>query len=167
MKTTILGCIAAFIQIFSALPVYSSDCSGGWNVLPNYQPGLGGPCKLLGLDTNRGVCQPGYAYETLCDDASNGRYRTCQGPRRCSGGYDQGPPQNVDCRYWDYKRNRPCPSGRVNNDCRGDCESLPYQQQPQQYPQQNVDCRYWDYRQNRPCPPGYINKDCQGGCGRM
>ena len=164
----LVACTVAVMLILAALPVYSADCSGGWKVLPNYQPGLGGPCRLLGLDTNVGVCQPGYAYETLCDDASNGRYRTCQGPRRCSGGNAQGPPQNVNCAYWDYKRNQPCAPGYINSDCRGGCEREPRPQpyQPPPPPQQNFDCRYWDYDHNRPCPPGYINRDCRGGCGR-
>jgi hypothetical protein len=107
--------------------IYAADCSGGWNRLPNYNKNRGGACKQMGLDSHRGICQPGQAYETLCDDSSGGKYRICQGPRRCDGGGGNynAPPQNMNCTHWDYKRNRPCPNGYLNNDCKGTCESLP------------------------------------------
>lgn len=179
MKKILSGLVAlSAALLLHSLPATANDCPGGWRVMPNYQPGSGGPCQLLGLNSRAGVCQPGYEYETLCDDASGGRYKTCQGPRRCSGGnsggygggwggggYNQpGPPPNGQCTSWDYKRNRPCPSGYVNNDCIGTCESL---QAPPQRNQQQNNCYYWDFSRNQPCPPGYINRDCSGDCGRM
>ncbi len=117
----------------------AADCGGGWRVLPNYNPSSGGPCAALGLDTHRGVCLPGQRYETLCDDASGGRYRTCQGSRQCyddrggRGGRDRdddyypgggggGGGYNDGCRGWDYNYNQPCPRGYINRDCRGGCE---------------------------------------------
>jgi hypothetical protein len=111
--------------LLSATSVVASDCSGGWSVLPNYNPGVA-PCKQLGLDSRRGVCQPGQAYETLCDDMKGGRYRICQGPRPCGGGHTVAPPQHhqqqQQCQGWDYNYNQPCPRGYVNYDCRGGCE---------------------------------------------
>lgn len=71
-----------FILMGTAL-AQAAECSGGWRVIPNYRPERGAPCAQLGLDTHRGTCVPGQAYEVLCDDASGGRYRTCPGDRRC------------------------------------------------------------------------------------
>jgi hypothetical protein len=106
-----------------ASAAFAADCSGGYQVLSNYQPGQGGPCKMLGLDTHKGVCQSGYAYETLCDDASGGRYRTCQGPGKCnSGGNNNSQPNN--CTSWDYSANRPCKAGYINRDCSGGCGKI-------------------------------------------
>jgi len=104
-------------------PVTASDCSGPWNVLPNRTPGMT-PCEQLGLDTKRGVCQPGQAYETLCDDSKGNRYRICQGPRPCSKNVaPAAPPVQVapPCTTWDYTNNKPCPPGYLNHDCRGGC----------------------------------------------
>lgn len=105
--------------------VYAAmDCSGGWNVLPNYKGG-GGPCKVLGLNSRVGTCQSGHAYETLCDDTKGGRYRTCQGPRKCNVAppqYKTPPVKQTPCTTWDYVYNQPCPRGYVNKDCRGGCE---------------------------------------------
>ena len=152
------------LLLLFAFKAQASDCSGGWIKMPNYRSGQGGPCKMMGLDSRAGTCLPGRQYETLCDDKKGGMYRTCEGPRRCSGSASAAPPSNYggDCTGWDYKRNRPCPSGYVNNDCYGDCESLPAPGQ-QQWNQQR-DCESWDYQRNRPCPPGYTNRDCRGGC---
>lgn len=65
-----------------------SQCDGvQWDRLANYQPGSGGACKVIGLDTNKAVCPYyeedsfGCGYTTYCDDASGGRYRLCRGPR--------------------------------------------------------------------------------------
>lgn len=133
----------------------AGDCPGQWQVLPNHYAGQGAPCRVLGLDSHRGICQPGNTYETLCDDAREGRYKTCQGPRVCNTyGHTPAPAPQHDCSTWDFKANRPCPPGTINSDCRGGCQSTT----------QN-NCTSWDYKHNRPCPPGYINRDCHGNCG--
>lgn len=136
MNRVILAVMAiAATGIIGVAAAGAADCGGSWRVVPNYNPSSGGPCAAMGLDTHRGVCLPGQRYETLCDDASGGRYRTCQGPRPCfeergggrhgddyypprggGGGYDDG------CRGWDYNYNQPCPRGYINRDCRGGCE---------------------------------------------
>ena len=161
MKLIHVCMLLAGISVFFHIQAYGSDCSGGWKQMPNYKSGQGGPCKMLGLDSHVGVCQPGQQFETLCDDAKGGKYRTCQGPRRCDGGNSNvAPPTNsANCSSWDYKRNRPCPNGYVNNDCYGDCESLPTRNQSQ-----GGDCTTRDYQRKQPCPPGYRNSDCRGGC---
>lgn len=133
----------------------ASDCSGPWQVLRNR--GGQAPCRALGLDSNRGTCRPGDAFETLCDDAKNGRYRTCQGPRRCNNNQPINAGGPSDCTRWDYDHNRPCPPGTMNKDCRGGCGPIQ---------QNNNNCQGWDYNYNQPCPPGFINRDCQGGCER-
>lgn len=140
-----------------AFSAQAMDCPGGWQVLPEHYRTGAAPCQSLGLDSHRGVCQPGHTYETLCDDTSNHRFKTCQGPRICDG-YGQVPPpmpQN-NCTTWDYHANRPCPPGYVNPDCQGGCQSVG---------DQRNDCTSWDYQHNRPCPPGFINRDCHGNCG--
>ena len=125
--------LLAVCGVFIASAAGAADCSGGWRVMPNYQPGTGGVCAALGLDTHGGVCLPGQRYETLCDDASGGRYRTCQGPRECyddrrRGGDDYTPwggggrRGGDGCRGWDYNYDQPCPPGYINRDCRGGCE---------------------------------------------
>ena len=133
-KAVISVLIVAGCGIFTASAAIGAECGGGWQVLPNYNPSSGGACAALGLDTHRGVCLPGQRYETLCDDASGGRYRTCQGSRQCyddnrRGGDDfypgggRGRGRGDDgCRGWDYNYNQPCPPGYVNRDCRGGCE---------------------------------------------
>lgn len=135
MKKSILYSLAAFVfGLFVSSVAVAADCGGGWRTLPNYNPSSGGPCAALGLDTHRGVCQPGQRYETLCDDASGGRYKTCQGSQPCYKDRDRGGddfynggrrpsnrPDN-DCRGWDYNYDQPCPRGYVNHDCRGGCE---------------------------------------------
>ena len=72
-----------------------SQCEGSpWQRLDYYEPGSGGACKVLGLDTNKATCPLfeedsfGCGYSTYCDDASGGRYRLCRGPRnpRCHVG---------------------------------------------------------------------------------
>ena len=108
----------------SGQTVNAADCSGSWNVLPKRNPRMT-PCAQLGLDTHRGTCQPGKIYETLCDDAKGDRYRICQGRRPCGNSVTPAPlPAQAapPCTSWDYKRNRPCPSGYTNPDCRGGCE---------------------------------------------
>jgi len=111
---------------------------------------MGAPCQALGLDTHRGTCQPGQAYETLCDDAAGGLYRTCQGPTPCGGQATGG----SQCSNWDFTYNQPCPEGYVNADCKDHCETLAGEKK----------CRQWDYIYKQPCPAGYINRDCKGGC---
>jgi len=140
MNRAILAVLAMVASgILSATAAGAADCGGSWRVLPNYNPSSGGPCAAMGLDTHRGVCLPGQRYETLCDDASGGRYRTCQGSRPCyeerrGGGQYHGddyyPPHgggggggyNDGCRGWDYNYDQPCPRGYINRDCRGGCE---------------------------------------------
>ena len=123
MKTKLFGLTIGLLQLFFfAFSAQGDDCPGPWNVLPNYNPNQGAPCQILGLHSRHGVCQPGYAFETLCDDASNGRYKICQGPRRCNQKQVVPAPQpQFDCTSWDYEHNRPCPPGYINRDCRGDC----------------------------------------------
>ncbi len=144
--------------LFFSFSVQAGDCPGQWQVLPNHYGGHGAPCRTLGLDSHRGVCQPGNTYETLCDDTTNNRYKTCQGARVCNTYGNTPPPApQHDCTTWDFEANRPCPPGAVNSDCRSGCQSVA---------QQN-NCTSWDYQHNRPCPPGYINRDCHGNCGPM
>jgi len=133
-----------------ALAAPRDNCRGDFSVLPGFR-GPGGACAQMGLNSRAGTCVPGEPFEIFCDDASGGRYRTCEGTRRCGGrfnnrpdnagpGWEGGwyhgrpmppparpepPPPNrpADCTTWDFDANRPCPPGRINRDCRGDCES--------------------------------------------
>lgn len=133
----------------------AADCSGPWQVLRN--TGGQSPCRALGLDSQRGTCRPGDAYETLCDSTTKGRYRICQGPTPCG----RQPHQRrgaQDCTRWDYDSNRPCPPGYFNHDCRGGCGPA--------IQNNNNNCSHWDYKYNQPCPPGFINRDCRGACER-
>jgi hypothetical protein len=131
------------------------DCPGNFQTLPNYHRGMGQPCKILGLDSRHGTCRPGDTYETLCDDADGGRYKTCQGPRLCNEQRYPEPGRREDCSRWDFVNNQPCPRGYVNLDCSGYCEPAT---------SGDDNCKFWDFAYNRPCPEGYINYDCQGGC---
>jgi hypothetical protein len=156
-RITLLLLFSSLLLFVSSLPSVASDCTGPWQKLHN----LGGqsPCAALGLDSNRGVCRPGDTYETLCDDIQGGKYRICQGPRRCEPQRPSAPPGHLrpkpqDCTGWDYQYNRPCPPGTRNTDCRGGCDSVERQN----------DCTGWDYNYNQPCPRGFINRDCRGGC---
>jgi len=122
MKNSLILSLLTLLTIsLFCQPVTAADCSGPWNTLPSRTPGMA-PCAQLGLDTHRGVCKPGQAYETLCDDAKDGRYRICQGPQPCNN-YAAPPPTqgSIPCTNWDNDHNRPCPPGHVNRDCRGDC----------------------------------------------
>lgn len=153
IRQGVLLCIAALFLM--APTVEAMDCAGPWQVLPKHLRGKGAPCQALGLDTNSGVCQPGQTHETLCDDTSNHRYKTCQGPRICDGyGNPVAPAPQHGCTSWDYLANKPCPPGYVNPDCQGGCQSAAEQN----------DCTRWDYIYNQPCPPGFINRDCYGSC---
>lgn len=145
MKKTIGSFLVLVVwALFFSSPAPAADCSGGWQVLPNYRPGSGGPCAAIGLDTNRGVCRPGQRYETLCDDASGGRYRVCQGPRPCYDDRDRRGRGD----YYDRDRRG-----------RGD-----YYDRDRRRFRPARDCRSWDYAYDRPCPRGYFNPDCRGGC---
>jgi hypothetical protein len=132
MKKALFIVSLLLLQVgFLAYTVSAGDCSGNYTVLRNYQPGHGGPCKMLGLDSHQGVCQAGYAYETLCDDTSGGRYKTCQGPRACNSNSVTQPSQPAqpaqpqpNCTSWDYSANRPCPTGYINRDCSGGCGKI-------------------------------------------
>jgi len=152
MKTFSLSIVlSSLLCIIIFTSAHGEDCPGPWQKLPNFKKGSGGACKALGLDSKRGTCQPGQIYETLCDDIEGGRYKTCQGSRRCD---NQAAPQSGNCRQWDFVYNQPCPQGYVNVDCQGACE--------QQSGRDN--CERWDFIYNKPCPNGYVNYDCQGGC---
>jgi len=159
MKTWKAALFFLAISIVSfSVTVQAQDCPGQWQVLPNHYGGQGAPCRVLGLDSHRGVCQPGNTYETLCDDTSSNRYKTCQGPRVCNSyGFTPPPAPQHACTTWDFEANRPCAPGTINRDCRSGCQSVV---------QQN-NCTSWDYQHNRPCPPGFINRDCHGNCGPM
>jgi len=151
MKRICVSILAAFILVsLAVVPGYSADCIGQWKKIPNYKQRMGAPCKALGLDTHRGTCQPGQAYETLCDDAAGGLYRTCQGPTPCNNALSG----NNNCGNWDFNYNTPCPQGYVNMDCKGGCEKV----------SGNRPCEAWDNNYNKPCPQGYVNLDCKGGC---
>ncbi len=127
MKKIVLGSLMCFMQLFLlCISAQCSDCPGNnWQVIPNYAPGRGGPCKMLGLNSHQGICQAGQAFETLCDDIAGGKYKICQGPRPCNSSRQVAPPvpQQNDCTRWDYSYNQPCPPGYINRDCRGSCES--------------------------------------------
>lgn len=125
--------IALVCGVFASTLAHAADCGGGWQVLPHYNASSGGPCASLGLNTHGGVCQPGQRYETLCDDASGGRYKVCQGSRPCVddrgrggddsfGGGRRHSNRDDECRGWDFNYDQPCPRGYINDDCRGGCE---------------------------------------------
>ncbi len=155
MKSILISILAILTLLsLSAVPGYTADCAGQWKRMPNYKQRMGAPCKALGLDTHRGVCQPGKSFETLCDDAANGLYRTCSGPNPCN---QPQKGKGSNCQNWDYNYSQPCPQGYVNKDCKGGCEKA----------SSSRPCEGWDYNYNQPCPQGFINRDCKGGCKRM
>lgn len=126
IRTVVSLVVVGSVFLLGSIAV-AGDCPGGWQKIANYNKSrMGAPCAYLGLDTHRGTCQPGQQYETLCDDASNGRYKTCRGPRLCYGAQQPVPtiPQQSapPCSSWDYTYNQPCPPGFINRDCRGGCE---------------------------------------------
>jgi hypothetical protein len=51
--------------------------------LRDYDRRQGSPCQTMGLSSSRGICEAGYRLETLCDETNDGRYRICEGTRRC------------------------------------------------------------------------------------
>lgn len=123
MKTLFACTLLIFtIMLFTASTGFAADCGGGWKVIPNYRNSMGAPCGYLGLDPHKGVCQPGQAYVTLCDDTSGGRYKTCTGSTPCGQQAVPVAPVQQPCTSWDYAYNRPCPQGYVNYDCKGGCE---------------------------------------------
>ena len=142
IRAMLLVVVTGFISYITAAE--AADCSGPWKRLRGYEGGSGGACAQLGLNSHQGTCQPGQAYETLCDDRAGGEYRICQGPNRCR------PPRHhrddYDRRDWGPgDRHHPSPDG----------------------PPGGPDCRYWDFHYRQPCPPGFMNLDCRGGCERM
>lgn len=129
--------------LFMSSGAIAAECSGAWQVLPNHTIGLDGACKILGLDTNQAVCQPGQQYATYCDDTTGGRYRTCQ--------------SNVPC---NQERSNALNNGELKNDRRSDHRD-DYREDKGD---QARDCTKWDFTTNRPCPEGKTNRDCQKGC---
>jgi hypothetical protein len=81
-------CILCIGSLLLSTAAIAAECSGSWQTLPNYKPGQGGACAAIGLNTHQAVCQGGQRYATYCDDASGGRYRTCQSNIPC--GDDRG-----------------------------------------------------------------------------
>lgn len=150
-KNIVIALGAVFFLLLGLSSSHGAECSGPWKKIPGYKQSMGAPCQALGLDTHRGTCQPGQAYETLCDDAAGGLYRTCPGPTPC-GNVRSG---RGECRQWDYVYNEPCPTGYENVDCQGHCERLSRRER---------DCTSWDFVYNRPCPAGYSNPDCRDSC---
>ena len=128
----------------------AADCTGGWKTIPEHDRTNRAPCEILGLDTHKGTCQPGQQYETLCDDASDWRYRTCQGPKPCRALRSS----SKDCKNWDFDYDQPCPRGYINTDCQGSCDSV----------STKPPCKHWDFNYNQLCPDGFVNFDCAGGC---
>lgn len=140
-------CSTLFLStlLFISSAAIAAECSGSWQVLRNYNPGSGGVCASLGLNTHQAVCQAGQRYATYCDDASGGRYRTCQSSILCSrdhrnnsgnGGFRDNSENSRNDR-WDFRD--------VQRD-------------------DHRDCTQWDFTANRPCAYGTINRDCQKGC---
>ena len=143
---------AGLLVLTNGVPAIADDCPGGWQVIPGYHPSMGAPCQRLGLNSRVGTCQPGQAYETLCDDASGGRYKTCQGPRPCYRGGGYGPPPGYGGGYG-YG-----PPGY------GGGYGPPPPPRPPRGHHNLPPCAGWDYSRNQPCPPGRVNRDCSGGC---
>ena len=121
MKSYVLPLTCSlFLSLTLLTAAYGADCEGPWQTIPNFKKSMGPACKAIGLDSRKGTCEPGHAYETLCDDMAVGKYRTCQGPRPCTNIL----PNGRDCRNWDYNYNTFCPEGYINYDCRGGCEPV-------------------------------------------
>ncbi|WP_419176915.1 hypothetical protein [Desulfosediminicola sp.] len=135
---------------FPSTSMSAWDCNGPWKVMRNSKTS---PCKTLALNSRTANCRAGDKYEVFCDDDKGGKYRICQGTRRCPSARKN----DHDCTYWDYNNDRPCPPGYRNNDCYGDCSS--YRKEKHYY-----NCLDWDYYYDRPCPNGFKNYDCRGGC---
>lgn len=144
--------VVLFGIFFLLSDAVASDCSGGWRKLSNYRPGQGGPCAMLGLNSNRGVCRPGDRFETYCDDRSGGEYRTCQGPRRCQDNRGRDRDNRSGNYEKPYRRDRDHRSDSYEN----------YNRRENSYSDRR--CRNWDYHYNSPCPPGFYNDDCRGSC---
>ena len=162
--TFIRFCLPSMLVLLFSLSAYAADCSGPWRVLPNYSPGSGGACAALGLNTHQPTCQPGQRFATLCDDASGGRYRTCQSSISCRHNrpdeYHHTPNKKICSDYrgrrWDDSR-----LGRI--------QPLEYCYEPtrphrKKYRRPSFDCTQWDFSANRRCAPGMINRDCRFGC---
>ena len=153
LKVVCLTAATFGLLLLHSTATFAMDCPGGWRIMPGYNPSMGGACAAMGLNTRGGTCLPGQPYETLCDDASGGRYKTCQGSQPCyggGGGYGgrgggYGGRGGYDDGYYGggggYRQPPPPPRGR----------NLP-------------PCSNWDYSANRPCAPGTVNTDCRGGC---
>lgn len=165
-RTTCFSFILAVVMACMASAAAAAECSGAWRVLPNYRGGAGGPCVAIGLNTHQAVCQPGQRYATYCDDASGGRYRTCQSSIPCGGGRgyrnDYGGYRGHDDDWRDDRREWRYDRREERRDWRGDRRDdyRDYHRNP------GFDCTRWDYQANRPCPPGTVNRDCRNDCGR-
>lgn len=94
--------VVAGALLFQFSAAHAAECSGSWQVLPNYKSGGGGPCAAIGLNTHQATCQPGQRYATYCDDASGGRYRVCQSNVPC--GQERHGNDQYDDRYRDDRR---------------------------------------------------------------
>jgi len=71
MKNAICAAlVVAGALLFQVPAAYAAECSGSWQVLPNYKPGSGGVCAAIGLNTNQPTCRRGQRFATYCDDAS-------------------------------------------------------------------------------------------------
>lgn len=150
MKNTLYkALVLAGTLLLMATGANAAECSGSWQVMRNYNPGSGGVCAALGLNTNQATCQPGQKYATYCDDAGGGRYRTCQSNILCSrerrDGYGGSGFRDNSDNYRDDRYDR-----------RDDRRDNRRNQAP--------DCTQWDFSANRPCAAGTINRDCQKGC---
>jgi hypothetical protein len=167
--------LASTLFLMSSAAI-AAECSGSWSYLPNYSPGAGGPCAIIGLNTHQAVCQPGQRYATYCDDASGGRYRTCQSNIPCSrdpqrgyayddsSRYDSGRDRDHRRDYRDGQRDDRRDYRRDRYEDRGDYRD----NRRDGYQDRSRDCTNWDYNTNRPCAPGTINRDCLKGCdGRL
>ena len=90
LSLLVAGCL---LVSFPAFASHRDNCPGGkYSMMRGYR-GPGGACAQMGLDNRHGVCRSGQRYEILCDDGPGGRYKTCQGPRRCDGRYVKPGPQ--------------------------------------------------------------------------
>lgn len=177
-KSLVKALVLTGLTLLVSSSAIAAECSGSWRVMPNYNPGSGGVCAALGLNTHQAVCQPGQRFATYCDDASGGRYRTCQSSIPCSrapqrnygSGGDRDDYNHSRYYGWDDQ------DGRRNDSYYGgtyrrDDYYGPHEERwddrndhRNRYQNTSRDCTNWDNNLNRPCAPGTINRDCRNGC---